>query len=61
MYLLATHPEELRRAQREVDEIVADPSGATVEEIRKLQKTRWRYESMRFHPAPPILIRRWRT
>ena len=60
MYLLATHPEELRRAQREVDEIVADPGGApTVEEIRKLEKTRLALaESMRLYPAPPILIRR---
>ena len=60
MYLLATNPEELKKAQREVDEVVADPGGVpTVEEIRKLELVRLTLaESMRLYPAPPILIRR---
>ena len=60
MYLLATNPEELKKAQKEVDAVVADPGGApTVEEIRLLKNTRLALaESMRLYPAPPILIRR---
>jgi len=43
-----------------VDAIVADPNGVpTVEEIRKLERTRLCLaEGMRMYPAPPILIRR---
>ena len=60
MYLLATHPEEAAAARAEVDAIVADPNGVpTVEEIRKLERTRLCLaEGMRMYPAPPILIRR---
>jgi len=60
MYLLATHPEEAERARAEVDDVVADPNGVpTVEEIRKLERTRLCLaEGMRMYPAPPILIRR---
>lgn len=60
MYLLATNPEEMKLAAKEVDEVVSDPGGApTVEEIRKLEKVRLVLaESMRLYPAPPILIRR---
>ena len=44
----------------QVDAIVADPNGVpTVEEIRKLERTRLCLaEGMRMYPAPPILIRR---
>ena len=43
-----------------MDAIVADPNGVpTVEEIRKLERTRLCLaEGMRMYPAPPILIRR---
>ena len=60
MYLLATNPEEARRAAAEVDAVVSDPGGVpTVEEIRALERTRLCLaESMRLYPAPPILIRR---
>jgi cytochrome P450 len=60
MYLLATNPEELKKAAEEVDAVVSDPGGApTVEEIRKLERVRLVLaESMRLYPAPPILIRR---
>ena len=59
-YLLATHPEEARKIQEEIDAVVSDPGGApTVEEIRAMEKTRLALaESMRLYPAPPILIRR---
>jgi len=60
MYLLATNPEEAALAAQEVDRVVADPGGVpTVEEIRKLERTRLVLaEAMRLYPAPPILIRR---
>jgi cytochrome P450 len=60
MYLLATNPEEARLAAAEVDAVVADPGGVpTMEEIRKLKRTRLVLaEAMRLYPAPPILIRR---
>lgn len=53
-------PEEARLAAEEVDAVVADPGGVpTVEEIRKLERTRLVLaEAMRLYPAPPILIRR---
>ena len=43
-----------------MDALVADPNGVpTVEEIRKLERTRLCLaEGMRMYPAPPILIRR---
>lgn len=46
MYLLATHPEELRRAQREVDEIVADRAARPP--LRRSESWRrrgWRWRS----------------
>ena len=60
MYLLASNPEEARLAAEEVDAVVADPEGVpTVEEIRKMERTRLVLaEAMRLYPAPPILIRR---
>jgi hypothetical protein len=50
---MACNPEEMRAAAAEIDAVVADPGGVpTVEEIRKLERTRLCLaESMRLYPA----------
>ena len=57
-YLLATHPDILKRVQAEVDEVCGDRK-PTVEDMMNLKfTTRVINESMRLYPQPPVLIRR---
>lgn len=57
-YLLATHPEQMRKVQEEVDRVVGDRR-PTIQDMMELKyTTRVINESMRLYPQPPVLIRR---
>lgn len=57
-FLLAQHPEVMRRAQEEIDGVLGDRR-PTLEDLPKLQLVRFVVgESLRLYPQPPLLIRR---
>ena len=57
-YLLATHPEQMRKVQEEVDRVIGDRR-PTIQDMMELKyTTRVINESMRLYPQPPVLIRR---
>lgn len=57
-YLLAQHPEIVRKAQEEVDSVLGDRK-PTLEDLKKLRLVRLIVaESLRLFPQPPLLIRR---
>eukprot|EP00897_Mesotaenium_endlicherianum_P002739 jgi/Mesen1/2493/ME000159S01617 len=58
VYLLAQNPDALRKAQEEVDRVLAGaaPTFSNTRELKYV--TRCINESMRLYPHPPILIRR---
>lgn len=57
-FLLAQHPEVMRRAQEEIDNVLGDRR-PTLADMPKLRLVRYIVaESLRLYPQPPLLIRR---
>lgn len=57
-YAMIYHPEQMKRIQAEIDEVVGDRS-PTIEDIKKCRLVQNAIaETLRMWPAPPLLIRR---
>ncbi|WIA43808.1 hypothetical protein OEZ86_010226 [Tetradesmus obliquus] len=61
LYLLAQNPEQMRKAQEEVDRVLGSGTMPTMQQYAELKYTlRCVNESMRLYPHPPVLLRRAR-
>ncbi|KAL0043106.1 hypothetical protein WJX79_009388 [Trebouxia sp. C0005] len=59
LYLLASNPTQMRKAQQEVDEVLGDRQQPNMQDYAKLKYVmRCVNESMRLYPHPPVLLRR---
>ncbi|KAL3153385.1 hypothetical protein ABBQ38_011724 [Trebouxia sp. C0009 RCD-2024] len=59
LYLLAQNPEQMRKAQQEVDTVLGERRAPTMQDYTQLKYVmRCVNESMRLYPHPPVLLRR---
>lgn len=60
VFLLAQHPDKMKKAQAEIDALVTSQGGGiTLDSLKKLEYVRLIIsESLRLYPQPPLLIRR---